>query len=50
MANQLFTGEGGDNEAEIWEGGKGGVRRKGWRAIGRNWQKRKISYRKGTGK
>ncbi len=55
MANQLFTRKGGDNEAEVWEGRKGGVRLKGWRVIGINWQKKerkerrkKISYRKGT--
>jgi hypothetical protein len=47
MANQLFTGEGGDNEAEVWEGGKGGVRPRGWRVIGINWKKRKYHIEKG---
>ena len=47
MANQLFTGEDGDNEVEVWEGGKGGGRRRAWRVIGRNWQKRNYHMEKG---
>ncbi len=47
MANQLITGEGGDNEAAVWEGGKGGGRRREWRVIGRNWQSEKYHIEKG---
>ena len=47
MANQLITGEGGDNEAAVWEEGKGGGRRREWRVIGRNWQKRNYHMEKG---
>jgi len=47
MAKQLFTGEDGDNEAEVWEGGKGGGRRREWRVIGRNWQRRNFHMEKG---
>jgi hypothetical protein len=47
MAKQLFTGEDGNNEVEVWEGGKGGGRRREWRVIGRNWQKRNYHREKG---
>jgi hypothetical protein len=47
MAKQLFTGEDGNNEVEVWEGGKGGGRRREWRVIGRNWQKRNYHMEKG---
>jgi hypothetical protein len=33
MAKQLFTGEDGNNEVEVWEGGKGGGRRREWRVM-----------------
>ncbi len=48
MANQVFTRKGECNEAKVWGGRKGRVGRRGWRVTGINWQKKKISYRKGT--